>query len=477
MLNGGKNVSTSITRVSSTSASSSDYSQTTVRVRPRLTISQTTVRVRPRVIFFHCTMARPHPVRALTGCVRRKAKRDSADYSRSMQLSHRMVGLRSQIQRGMATTFHAAEAAYDTIVPLVAIIMLLAHYGHNPQALVIVNMLQIEMERYIFNNGLFEAFFRLDHELFDITPEELANKRTMRLARQFHRIEDWTEEECYQFTGFQQGQLHEIYLHFGLEEVADAEPHIGYIAVPSGSQGKYHLFPPQEIFLFFMTRMRTGDSKKKLCMTIFGGHASRWSPGLNWIMRFLDQRYERTISHRKLEDYVDDFPRYYNAISSFMEKDAVKFFPDGNSVDKMGLNFCPLPIFGFIDCSIDKISRPFSGPDGDYAGAPRKLNENIYQRSVYTGYKKFHGIKVETVMLANGIMTIFGPVSARIHDVGGVLRMSQLDNFLSQIQQGKHFSYLAFGDGAYNAHDLNCKSILCHQFYLQLRRSHFYSFY
>jgi len=402
-------------------------------------------------------MARPHPVRALTGCVRRKAKRDAADYSRSMQLSHSMVGLRSKIQHYMATTFHDAEAAYDTIAPIVALIMLLAHYGHSEHVMAAIHLLQVQVRQYLLSNNMFEALFRLDHELFDITPEELAGSRTMRLARQFHQIEDWTGEECYQFTGFTQDQLYVIYGHFGLQEVAAAEPHIGYIAVPSGSQGKYHIFPPQEIFLFFMARMRSGDDKKKLCTTIFGGHASRWSPGLNWVMKYLDERYERTISHRKLEDYVNQFPRFYNAISSFMQKDALQFFPEGNSVDKVGLNFCPLPIFGFIDCSIDKTSRPFSGPDGDYVGASRKLNEDIYQRSVYTGYKKFHGIKVETVLLANGIMTIFGPVSARIHDVGGLLRMSQLDHFLAQIQLGNDFLYLAFGDGAYNTNFLNCK--------------------
>ena len=121
-----------------------------------------------------------------------------------------------------------------------------------------------------------------------------------------------------------------------------------------------------------------------------------------------------------------------------MQKEFTQHFADGNSRDCHGLNFCPLPIFGFIDCSIDKISRPFSGPAGDYVGAPRKPDEDIYQRSVYTGYKKFHGIKVETV-------------SARIHDTGGVLLMSQLDNFLSLIQQEKEHLYLAFGDGAYNS--------------------------
>ena len=403
-------------------------------------------------------MPRPLPVRGLTGLTRRKAKRDATDYARNMALSHRMVGLRDSIQRGMVMTFMDAEAAYDMIVPLVALIMILVHNGHNEQATAAVAMLEIEVREYQSNTNIFEALFRMDHEYFDISAEEIANRKTLRLFQEFLRIEDWSDEECYQFTGFTQDQLYDIYDLFGLEEVAEAEPHIGYIAIHSHGN-HHHLFPPQELFLFFMTRMRTGDSKKKLCSTLFGGHATRFSPAINWIMKYLDDRYERTISHWKLEDYVDEFPEFFEKISGFMQKDSEQYYPNGDRVDKDGLNFCPLPIFGFIDCSIDKICRPFSGPDGDYVGACRKLMEDIYQRSVYTGYKKFHGIKVETVLLANGIMTIFGPVSARVHDVGGVLQMSQLDNFLVAIQEGKASMFMAFGDGAYNAQYLTCTCI------------------
>jgi hypothetical protein len=296
----------------------------------------------------------------------------------------------------------------------------------------------------------------MDHILFDIPPEELANHQSTLLDRKFVRIEDWSNQECYQNTGFKQGQLYEIYRLFGLEDVANEEPHIGYIAVPNG-QGKYHRFPPEELFLFFLTRMRTGMEKKRLCNLIFGGSASRWSHGWNWIMKYLDERYSRTVSHQKLEDYVDEFPKFYQAISSFMQKKFTKHYNDGNSVDFDGLNFCPFVVFGFIDCSIDKICHPHSGPAGDYIGAPQKPGEDIFQRLVYTGYKKLHGIKVETVLLPNGIMTIFGPVSARIHDVGGLLQMSQLDEFLLMIQHGKDFEYLAFGDAAYNVQNLNCK--------------------
>ncbi len=78
------------------------------------------------------------------------------------------------------------------------------------------------------------------------------------------------------------------------------------------------------------------------------------------------------------------------------------------------------------------------------------------QRAVYTGYKKCYGLKVETVLLPNGISTVFGPTSARIHDVGGVLQMSGLDAFLVEIQQGKPEVYSAFGESTYNAGYLQC---------------------
>jgi hypothetical protein len=50
------------------------------------------------------------------------------------------------------------------------------------------------------------------------------------------------------------------------------------------------------------------------------------------------------------------------------------------------------------------------------------------------------------VLLPNGISTVFGPTSARIHDVGDVLLMSGLDAFLVEIQKGKPEVYCAFGD-------------------------------
>jgi hypothetical protein len=49
-----------------------------------------------------------------------------------------------------------------------------------------------------------------------------------------------------------------------------------------------------------------------------------------------------------------------------------------------GLAFLPFDIFGFVDCSIDKMSRPFSGPDGDYEGCGRREEYDIMQRAFFS---------------------------------------------------------------------------------------------
>jgi hypothetical protein len=53
--------------------------------------------------------------------------------------------------------------------------------------------------------------------------------------------------------------------------------------------------------------------------------------------------------------------------------------------------------FGWIDDSIHQIQVPFSGLDGDYKGVPRRVQYIDAHESVYSGWKKLHGIKVETV--------------------------------------------------------------------------------
>ena len=86
-----------------------------------------------------------------------------------------------------------------------------------------------------------------------------------------------------------------------------------------------------------------------------------------------------------------------------------------------------------IDDSIDDALVPFSGPAGDFEGAPRRARYADAQESIYSGWKKLHGVKVETLFFPNGMSTVFGPVSCRAND-RGTLNLSRVDDFLGLIQ-------------------------------------------
>ena len=73
-------------------------------------------------------------------------------------------------------------------------------------------------------------------------------------------------------------------------------------------------------------------------------------------------------------------------------------------------------VTGFIDNTIITTSRPGGGPAAEGINAPR--NNPLIQKSFYTGWKKLYGIKVQTVVLPNGmIFHISKAFSARRFDL------------------------------------------------------------
>ena len=392
--------------------------------------------------------------RQATGCIRRDAKHKKSSYSRAMHLSHAEVRFRNFLQTCMALHCKTALSALRTLPALIVIYALIRNdvIDSVPNAEVAIqSLIHIQGVRYILNHNRMARCLRLDYIYHDIPPEEEAQQR-IRMPRQNIRFSSWTDQECYDFTSFRKDQLIQIYDQFELEDLANETN--GRIRVFNGHE--HYCFHPEEIFLFLMTKCKTGLSNKIMCDLLFGGNACRWSYGFPWLLRYLDDRYEDIIGHQGLARYVDQFPKFYEKIQERVRKTTIHHYNDGTAEEFAGLRFLPYSIFGFIDCSIYRIERPYSGPDGDYIGAPRKERYYQFQRAVYTRQKKLHGIKVETVLLPNGISTISGPYSARPHDVGGVLNMSGLDQFLFVIQQGNEHMYSAFGDAPYNAGYLQC---------------------
>ena len=189
-----------------------------------------------------------------------------------------------------------------------------------------------------------------------------------------------------------------------------------------------YLIHPEELFLFTLTKLATGRTNISIVDEYFGGDYTRYSYGYRWMLKYIDERYTDVIGHQGLARYVRDFLRFNRAIETYVQRDRRRENMDGTYTIYPGLEFLPFDVFGFLDDSIDRIRAPFGGPRGDYVGAARKEEHDEAQRAVYTGYKKCHGIKVETVLLPNGISTVFGPVSARRQDAG-VEALSNLNQF------------------------------------------------
>jgi hypothetical protein len=174
------------------------------------------------------------------------------------------------------------------------------------------------------------------------------------------------------------------------------------------------------------------------------------------MLKYLNQRYINIIGHQGLARYVDEFPAYRCMIQQYVQRNHQRELIDGTMMIVPGINFMPWDIFGFIDDTIDRILTPFSGPCGNYEGAAHRAEYADAQQAFYSDYVKDHRIKVETIFLLNGLLTLYSPVSARRADAG-VLVMSNLNKFLIELQRGcfctqvgAEVYFCGFGDSAFN---------------------------
>ena len=296
-----------------------------------------------------------------------------------------------------------------------------------------------------------------DHVLFDIPLDEAAQPLQMTLHKNL-QIDDLSDPEAIRLTRFSHAQLRELYIHFGIAGLLD--PGEDKLRIPTGwfvgnTPCQYRV-DPEEAFLFMMIKVAPGMSNQFIVDNYIGGDYARWSKAYPWMVRYLSSRYEGILGYGGLARFVDQFPHFHNAIERYMRTEKAQEQVDGTFHLIPGLRYCPWYIFAFIDCSIDRISVPFSGPRGDYEGAARRPEYSDAQQAFYTGYCKYHGFKIESILTPDGLSHIFGPVSARPNDVA-VLRMSNLNEFLFLLQRGLWITadgaevlFTAFGDGAYN---------------------------
>jgi hypothetical protein len=320
-----------------------------------------------------------------------------------MALSHMQVGFRQSLQ---IKCFYEGSSAMIQLVKisqlLFAYLIVLNNYNDNATEALVASLLHVNIAQVLQYFRNFTSLQILDYLHHDILPDEEVTVSVP--PRQNIRFNSWTDFDCYENTCFRKDQLRRIYNCFGIDRLGD--PITGDILISTGCFNQRgdacgYNFNSEELFLYTMTRMKmkTGLDHTKLCKNIFGGSSKRWSFAWRFMMKYLDNRYRSIIGHQGLVRFVHQFPEFYEAIQQKVQRGYYKRDNHDGTYDyTSGLSFLPFNIFGFIDCSIDKICRPFSGPAGDYEGAGRKDTYTDTQRAFYTGYKRLHGIKVETVL-------------------------------------------------------------------------------
>lgn len=400
-------------------------------------------------------MARNASRRLSNGLRRRVPKRRATPNERWLHLSAVDVSMQGTLQ-----TMWYLAATFCNVTSLILAVVLAVESVANGDANMTVIDDAIETLIFILSTylGMDNMLTTIDAMLYDISPEEEDMPKQF-TAHKGVRIDDISDIECHKMTHFYHDQLRLLYDQFDLVGHLAS---IGETMVPLYT-GHFvrntpcrYLLHPEEVFLFMMTKVATGRTNQSLVDEYFGGDYAKWSRAYPWMLRYLDDRYEDIIGHQGLTRFLDDFPLFNQAIEEFVQRDRVRERVNGDWVTVEGIDFLPFDIFGFLDDSIDQCSVPFSGPRGDYEGAARREEYADAQRSVYSGYKHFHGIKVETVFLPNGISTLFGPVSARNGDAG-VEHMSNLNAYLVWLQtnmfvllNGAQVYFAVFGDGAFS---------------------------
>jgi hypothetical protein len=105
-----------------------------------------------------------------------------------------------------------------------------------------------------------------------------------------------------------------------------------------------------------------------------------------------------------------------------------------------------------IDNTITAMNRVGGGPSAGGVMAPRLPNE--VQQAWWTGWKKLHGIKWQTVDMPNGMnFDVWGPVSVRRND-NYALNHSLIQEKMRALQAGQELRFKILGDSAYTANDV-----------------------
>ena len=211
----------------------------------------------------------------------------------------------------------------------------------------------------------------------------------------------FSSPECWRFFRFRKNDL----------------PRLGAaLRIPNILRANNCVYSGEEALLLLLRRLAYPNRLVDL-VQLFGLYEGELSALFNAVLNHVFQLFHHLVTD--LTPWIPHVPHFAQAISA-----------------KTGIS--ALMIWCFVDGTLRPVARPTTG-----------------QRSQYSGHKRRHGLKFESVSLPNGLHArMFGPVDGRRHDIA-MARQSGLYQALRSIHNfhypisGENFA--CYGDAAYSA--------------------------
>ena len=163
--------------------------------------------------------------RIATGNRRRLPVRRTSNNRRHMALSHQQIGFMMALQCQMANHgYHFMASLFPLYITLgmyslVASNPILFHAIGN-QETTFAGLAGVAVANSMYHFSQFISCYCLDYQLHDITPQEEEELMPFQPKKNIS-LYTWSDQECYNKTGFNKCKLERIYDCFGLIALAD----------------------------------------------------------------------------------------------------------------------------------------------------------------------------------------------------------------------------------------------------------------
>jgi hypothetical protein len=219
-------------------------------------------------------------------------------------------------------------------------------------------------------------------------PVRPAQVRRVHVAR---TIDSFSEQQCWSRFRTRKPDVTRLFAALGFDQLG---------TVRLGNKCSYSA---EEIFLFGMNRLVYPGRLDDLC-DIYGREYSQWSRGFTFFINYMMTNWGWLVT--------GNLQYWANHFSAFSESIRLKIAEKGGGHYPVeGFRVC-----AFVDCTVIQTSRPGAGNAKPGRNAPR-YNKYI-QQSAFNGWKKYHGLKYQTLEAPNGMaLDLYGPMTFP-HDQG-----------------------------------------------------------